>query len=135
MKIDDRDMKKRFIFVVVIAMISTMLVSCRDYDDFEFSGQMVGYRFCSSMNSFQDLGYIVRIDSPDSIGGTLVGSDGETMDNVLVIYQSDRLLKDGQHIHGKIYLDSKFSKVNCNFHSTGPDKDLPEAVFTKLVVD
>lgn len=125
-------MKKYYLLLLTAA--SLLFVGCRDYNDFEFEGTVVGYRYCSSLASIQDLGYFVRLDAPDSVGGSF-SVDGSTMKNVVVIYQSDRMLRDHDHIHGKIYLEPQYSKANCAIHSTGADKDLPEAVFTKLVVD
>lgn len=125
-------MKKYFIMIAV--MLCGIMTSCRDYDDFDFEGTVVGYRYCSSIGSVQDLGYFVKLDSPDSVGGS-VEINGVKMDNVLVVYQSDRMLRNLDHIHGRLYLEPKYSKANCSVHATDVDKDLPEAVFTKIVRD
>lgn len=127
-------MKKYFMAMLLIACFS--MVGCADYDDFEFEGTVVGYRFCTtlSMSDVQGVGYYVQLDSPDSVGGT-VSIDGASMDNVIVVYRADRVLRSDDHIHGRIYLDDKYSRANCTVHPTGAEKDLPEAVFTKIVVD
>lgn len=126
-------MKKLLVLFSLIGMLS--LSGCKDFDDFDFSGTVVGYRYCTSMANFQDLGYIIHLDAPDTVGGTLVMNDGSKLNNVIVVYLSDRLLRDQTKLHGRMYLDPKFSKANCTLHSTGADKDLPEAVFTKIVID
>ena len=112
-----------------IAFACCLLAACSNYDDFEFTGTVVDYEMC---NGISELGYVVSLSAPDTIGGTYLTSEGKTATNAVVIYGSDRMLKQEDHIKGRIYLDPNYSKTTCNFHYT--DRDVPEAVFTELSV-
>lgn len=106
-----------------------LLAACSNHDDFEFTGTVVDYEQCDG-SSF---GYAVSLTSPDTIGGDYQSTDGNIYHNVLVIYGADRLLKANSTISGRIYLDPNYSRTECSFHYT--DRDVPEAVFTKLKVE
>ena len=90
-------MKKRFIFVVVIAMISTMLVSCRDYDDFEFSpityGGVKGYN--ASFVGKGGLVYVPETFNNEPILGFKFGFNSGLRAEVLFINTLEQLVKWG----------------------------------------
>ena len=108
-----------------------MMVACSDkHDDFDFTGIVVDYEEC---NGIQEMGYAVELSSPTSRGGSYTTREIKNYDNVVVIYGADRLLKANSKISGRIYIDNKYSKTTCSRHYT--DRDVPEAVFTKLKVE
>lgn len=118
--------------IFVIAILSTlMFTACRKYEDFPFSGTVIGSEYCSSLSSIQDLAYLVAVDQPDSIGRTFT-SNGTTYKNVVVLYESPELLKFKYKIQGTMFLSEDYSKANCGIHYT--DRDLPEGVFTSVEV-
>lgn len=113
-----------------IALLSIALLffaSCKEYEDFEFAGTIVDYEMC---NGISDLGYAVALTSPDTIGGDYTTREQKEYQNVVVIYGSDRMLHEGDKISGRIYLDPNYSRTECTWRYT--DRDVPEAVFTKL---
>ena len=114
--------------IIILASV-LFLAACNNYDDFDFTGTVVDYEECMGSN----FGYAVSLTSPDTIGGDYHARDGETYNNVVVIYGADRILKANANISGRIYLDPNFSKTECSIHYT--DNDVPEAVFTKLKVE
>ena len=107
-----------------------LLASCVDHNDFSFSGTVVDYEMC---NGIYDVGYAICLTSPTDIGGSYTTQYDEVYDNVVVVYGSDRILQEGAHVSGRIYLDHNYSKTSCNYHYY--DRDVPEAVFTKLKTD
>ena len=117
-------MKKALLFSVVL-----LFAACNNYDDFEFTGKVIDYEECTG----SEFGYAVSLSSPDTIGGDYTNRDGEEYKNVVVVYGSDRLLKRNNLISGRIYLDPNYSHAECTWHYT--DRDVPEAVFTKLKVE
>ena len=118
-------MKK--ITTLIAALI--LFAACNNYDDFEFTGKVVDYEECTG-SSF---GYADTLTSPDTIGGDYRTHSGDTYHNVVVIYGADLLLKDGANISGRIYLDPNYYHDECTWRYT--DRDVPEAVFTKLKVE
>ncbi len=118
-------MKTRLIAILLLAALA---VSCDNYEDFEFSGQVVYYEECTQA---PNLGYIIVLDSPDSVGGPYV-VDGVTLfNNAVVVYGADRLLAEGDRVKGRIYLDPKYSKTECWIHY---NREAVEARFTKLEI-
>ena len=114
---------------IIAAAALLLLAACSNYEDFEFTGKVVDYEQCTSGS----IGYAVSLTSPDTIGGEYTTRERETYQNVVVIYGADRLLKANSNISGRIYLDPNYSHAECTWHYT--DRDVPEAVFTKLKVE
>ena len=113
-----------------IALLALFFMSsCVHHDDFEFTGIVVDYEPCQG--AFE-LGYVVSLTSPDTIGGDYINQEGDLCKNAVVIYGADRQLHPNDNISGKIYLDPNYSATTCNYHF---DRDIPEAVFTKLKKD
>lgn len=105
-----------------------MAVGCVKYDDLEFRGTVVNYEIC---NSWQDMGYLVDLEYPDSVGGTYTVG-GTTYHNVVIIYQAGEVLTDQSHIAGRFYWETNYAKLYCNRIYSG--REVPEAVFTELTV-
>ena len=122
-------MKKRVIILSLLLVGALLTAACRHYEDFEFSGTVVEREMC---NSIQDMGYIIALDSPDSIGKPYAMNDTLTYPNCIVAYNADRILKKNNHVSGRIYYDLNHSKAECTYHF---DRDLPETCFSKLQVD
>ena len=97
-------MKKALIFPIIFLLFA----SCKNYDDFEFTGTVVDYEMC---NGLSDLGYAINLESPDTIGGTYKTRDSVIYNNVIIVYGADRLLKSQSHISGRIYMDHNYSKT------------------------
>ena len=104
--------------------------SCVNKEQFEFGGTTVGFTYCSSMGDVRDAGYFIKLDYPKGIGGTIT-QDGNTMDNVIIIYQTGRILKNMSKVSGKIFMSENYSEANCLLINN-TDWDLPEAVVTDL---
>ena len=124
-------MKKTLLLPIMLLALA--FAGCKDnYDDFEFSGTVVAMETCTSMN---DLGYAVSLSNPTDIGGDYKVSENETHHNVVVVYRADRMLKNHDHISGRIYLDPNHSKALCNYNYRSTTGDVPEACFTQLKVE
>lgn len=123
-------MKTSSIFQFSILFLVVLLSSCVKHDDFDITGTVVDYEEC---NGIMEMGYAVELSSPDSIGGDYTTHDHQTFHNVVVVYGADRILKENSKISGRIYIDNNYSESTCNYHYR--DRDVPEAVFTKLQVD
>lgn len=119
-------MKKRLFTILAASLLAT---ACFDYDDFAFTGTVVDYELCTSV---MDLGYAVQLTSPDSIGARYMTRDSVWFDNVVVVYESPEPLKKNSKISGRMFLDPKYSRAECDFHY---DRDVPEARFTKVKVE
>lgn len=130
-------MKK--LFFILVAIVSMVLVGCKHHDEFEFSGNIVGYEICQSMNDFA---YLVSLESPSDLGDSIMIVEDSTLrGHVIAIYQSPRILKIGRHISGTIYLDDNFNAAHCYKHYTykdlvtGEDIALRQAIFVKVKMD
>jgi hypothetical protein len=125
---------KRSVFsksLLVIAAIMA-LVSCQKHPEIDFAGKVIDVRQCTSAFMDNNIGYVVQLDYPDSIGGT-IETDAGSASGIIVLYEPNRLIYVDDHIRGSFYLDDKYSRANCSLHYT--DFDLPEGVFTKVSVD
>lgn len=119
-------MKKIIPIILTAGLLAT---ACIDYDDFAFTGTVVDYELCTSV---MDLGYAVQLTSPDTVGGRYMTRDSAWFDNVVVVYDSPEPLKKNSKISGRMYMDPRYSRAECNFHY---DREIPEARFSKLKVE
>ena len=125
------------LLTAVLALCFAFLsVSCRQHDEFSFSGTIVGYEICQSMNDFA---YLVSLESPAGLGDSImIVEDSTCHGNVIAIYQSPKLLKIGRHIDGTIYLNNNFNAAHCYRHytyrdlATGEEITLQQAIFVKV---
>lgn len=125
-------MKKIFKLLVLTILISSTMSGCIKHDDFEITGQVVGYVPCTSMTDMRDNGYFIKITSPKNVGGTITTNDGDVMSNVVLAFQAERMLKDSEKIKGRIYYSDHYSEANCMIHPT--DINVPEVLFTEVEV-
>lgn len=123
-------MKRLLPLGLLLALLST---ACIEHEEIAFEGIVVGTRSCSGIIMDSNTGFLVKLTSPDSVGGTLVSTEGEVMDNVIVLYEPPRLIYVGDRIHGTFYVDDKYSRANCSV--VWSDMELPEGVFLKVTVD
>ncbi|MBQ9588404.1 MAG: hypothetical protein IJR26_11210 [Bacteroidales bacterium] len=124
-------MQKLFLILSAAALLAS---ACNKHEDeFEFSGTVVFYEYCSQEYGFDTYGYLVELTSPSDIGGDYV-VNGESLGytNAVMAYGSNRLLKEGSKISGKMYLDPHYSKTTCNIDL---NRECKEAVFTKVKVN
>lgn len=83
--------------------------SCNsDVDEFKFTGRVVGARMCSS----SQLGYIIDIITPDSIGKS-VTIDGIQYKNAVIGYRASRMLYSDDTIVAVGYVTKSYSNLNC----------------------
>ena len=116
-----------------LLMAGLLLGACVKHDELEFSGTVLWVRDCTASYLDANAGYVVQLDYPKGVGGDITDDAGQPMKNLIVLYEPTcRVLVDDK-IHGKFYLDSKYSRANCHLHYN--DYELPEGVFTKTVVD
>ena len=123
----------RRILLTAATVLCLTLTSCVDHEEIAFEGVVVGTRGCSGLVMDNNMGFLVKLFSPDSIGGTLTSTEGETMTNVVVLYETPRVLYVRDTIHGTFYLDDKYSRANCSL--VWDEMNLPEGVFLRVVVD
>lgn len=130
---------KRFSFLFFVFVTVFVLTSCKHHDEFAFSGKVVGYEICQSMNDFA---YLVSLESPSDIGDSImIVEDSTRRGHVIAIYQSPRILKIGRHISGTIYLDNNYNAAHCYKHYTykdlvtGNEIALQQAIFVKVKMD
>ena len=126
-------MKHSVFFKLLLFALPLLAVSCVEREEISFEGMVVGTRGCSGIIMDDNMGFIVKLFSPDSIGGTLTSTDGETMTNVVVLYEPPRLIYIRDTIRGTFYLDDKSSRANCSL--VWDEMDLPEGVFLRVTVD
>lgn len=126
-------MKHSVFFKLLLFALPLLAVSCVEREEISFEGMVVGTRGCSGIIMDDNMGFIVKLFSPDSIGGTLTSTDGETMTNVVVLYEPPRLIYIRDTIRGTFYLDDKYSRANCSL--VWDEMDLPEGVFLRVTVD
>lgn len=115
------------------ALLAVLFTSCVEHEEISFEGVVVGTRGCSGILMDDNMGFIVKLFSPDSIGGTMTSTEGETMTNVIVLYEPPRLLYVRDTIRGTFYLDDKYSRANCSL--VWDEMNVPEGVFLKVVVE
>ena len=127
-------MKRSVFFKLFLAVIlSLTAISCVEHEEIAFEGVIVGTRGCSGILMDNNMGYLVKLFSPDSIGGTMTSTEGETMTNIIVLYEPPRMLYVRDTIHGTFYLDDKYSRANCSL--VWDEMNVPEGVFIRVVVD
>jgi hypothetical protein len=124
---------KHFVFSKILFVAALMLlVSCEKHDEIAFTGTVIDTRECTPSYLQPDLGYVVRLDSPDSIGQPYI-INGVTHKNCVILYDPDCRIYKNDKISGTFYLDDKYSRANCSIHWT--DFQLPEGVFISVTVD
>lgn len=126
---------KRSVFskLLLSALLALTATSCVEHEEISFEGVVVGTRGCSGILMDDNMGFIVKLFSPDSIGGTMTSTEGETMTNVIVLYEPPRLLYVRDTIRGTFYLDDKYSRANCSL--VWDEMNVPEGVFLKVIVE
>ena len=129
MKHFDYSNKERGLFFIVA--FSLLISSCVRHDEMEFRGKVVDVRHCEFSYMDQNPGYMVQLEYPEGVGGSISEGDN-TAENIVVLYEPDRHIMVGDTIYGSFYLDPKYSKANCSMHW---DYELPEGVFTKVRVE
>lgn len=120
---------KKIILPLLAALLAT---ACVKHEAIEFEGIVVGIRNCSSMLYDPGAGYVIQLTKPEGVGGTLTSDNGETMTNLVVLYEPDSHIMADDRVHGTFYWDEQYSRANCTFRW---DKQLPEGVFIKVRVD
>lgn len=112
---------------------SLACASCiNTYDDFEFSGTVVGMEMCTSA---VDIGYAISLEVPDSVGADYTASNDSIYRHVVVVYNADRRLRYGDRVSGRLYLDPHHSEAECYYHYRSTTGEVPEACFTRLRID
>lgn len=122
---------KRFAFFSTLLLL---LASCNKVDEIDFRGTVVDTRECTASYVKPDLGYLVALTTPDSLGGDYTTQDGITHHNVVILYSPDRLVYRNDKIRGTFYFDDQYSLANCSIHWNDID-NIPIGVFTSISVD
>ena len=101
--------RKKCFFLCGLVGSMLLLASCGNGDDeFRFVGKVVGAELCNSAVT----GYIIDVQSPDSIGGT-VTVGGIEYRNALMGYKSPRPLKADEKVFGVAYMTKSYAALNC----------------------
>ncbi len=122
---------KRFAFFSTLLLL---LASCNKVDEIDFRGTVIDTRECTASYVKPDLGYLVALTTPDSLGGDYTTQDGITHHNVVILYSPDRLVYRNDKIRGTFYFDDQYSLANCSIHWNDID-NIPIGVFTSISVD
>lgn len=122
---------KHFAFFSLAATL--LLTACVDHEEYEFAGRVLWVRNCTPSYLDNNMGYVVKLDYPDGMGADIVNDEGDTLRNLIVLYEPTSHIRVNRQIHGTFYLDNKYSRANCQL--TYDDYELPEGVFTKSVED
>ena len=122
-------MKKTLILVAA----ALLFAGCIEHEEIEFEGVVVGTRNCSGALMDSNTGFLVKLTRPEGIGGSMTSAEGETMENIIVLYEPPKLIYVEDRIHGTFYRDDKYSRGNCTIR--WPDMNLPEGVFLRVYVD
>ncbi|MBQ3787584.1 MAG: hypothetical protein II849_02115 [Bacteroidales bacterium] len=130
---------KRFAFSkwsagILPAIVILGLTSCNKVDEIDFRGTVIDTRECTASYVKPDLGYLVALTTPDSLGGDYTTQDGITHHNVVILYAPDRLVYRNDKIRGTFYFDDQYSLANCSIHWNDID-NIPIGVFTSISVD
>ena len=127
---------KRSVFSkkIPLALLALLaLSSCVKHEEIAFSGTIIDTRECNvSFSSYNDAGFVVALNSPDSVGKPYT-YNGKTYQNAVILYDPGRRLYKGDKISGTFYFDKKYSRANCSIH--WPDFELPEGVFLDITVE
>ena len=117
---------------LLLLLIPLLFCSCKKKTDtFEFKGKVVYFLECTGMVtsiSEYDMGYIISLQTPDSIGADFTVNN-TTHHNCVILYHTRSRFQSGDVISGQMYLDNKYSAAYCNFHH---DTGLPEGVCYSL---
>ncbi len=104
---------------LILTTLLFFTVGCgKRADTFVFSGKVIDYYNCtlgSASISEMDFGYVVNLDTPDSIGSEYT-TDGITYTNAILLYRTRAHYTDGDTISGTMYLDDNYSKAYCQYH-------------------
>lgn len=122
---------KRFAFFSTLLLL---LASCNKVDEIDFRGTVIDTRECTASYVKPDLGYLVALTTPDSLGGDYTTQDGITHHNVVILYAPDRLVYRNDKIRGTFFFDDQYSLANCSIHWNDID-NIPIGVFTSISVD
>ena len=117
--------------MIAVAVLVAM-TACQKHPEIDFAGKVIDIRQCTGSYLDNNVGYVVQLEYPDSIGGT-ISTEAGTATGLIVLYEPDRVIRVDDRIHGSFYLDDKYSRANCSLHYT--DYELPEGVFTRVNVD
>ena len=112
---------------LILAVLSILLTSCKDYEEFRFVGKVVGAEMCTSTV----VGYVIDLSYPDTLGGTIM-INGLTYSHAVMAYRASRALKKDEVVYGVGYLTEDFSALNC-FGLI--DNDLPEIILLSVDED
>ncbi|MBP5547971.1 MAG: hypothetical protein J6X58_03645 [Bacteroidales bacterium] len=96
--------------IKTVALAATLLFAAcnNDIDEFRFKGHVVGAEMCSS----SQIGYVIDILSPDSIGGEIL-LDGATYRNAVMGYKASRILHQGDTFYGVAHFTESYAALNC----------------------
>ncbi|MBR1549999.1 MAG: hypothetical protein IJ634_05115 [Bacteroidales bacterium] len=119
---------------LIFSFLFFIFLACNKVDEIDFRGTVVDTRECTASYVKPDLGYLVQLSSPDSIGGDYTTNDGIVHHNVVILYAPDRLIYLNDQLRGTFYLDDEYSRANCSIHWTDID-NIPIGVFTSVSVD
>ena len=119
--------------ILILAAVAMLFAGCIEHEEIEFEGVVVGTRNCSGALMDSNTGFLVKLTRPEGIGGTMTSTSGETMDNIIILYETPKLIFVEDHIHGTFYRDDKYSRANCSVRYD--NLDLPEGVFLRVYVD
>ena len=118
-------MKNAKLALILIPCIALLLAACnRDIEEFRFTGLVVGAEMCSSTQ----IGYIIDIMTPDSLGKeATVG--GKKYEHIVLGYRASRILYQGDTVNAVGYFSNGYAALNC---INDISHDLPEVILLSV---
>ena len=118
-------MNIRKIALALLPFLAILAMSCNnDIEEFRFTGTVVGAEMCSSTQ----IGYIINIITPDSLGKQdYVG--GKRYEHLVMGYRASRILYQGDTINAVGYFTESYAVLNC---LTDNGHDLPEVILLSV---
>lgn len=124
-------MKKKILLpLFAMALLAT---GCEEHDEIAFEGKVVYAQTCTLDMARPTAGYVVQMDTPDSLGARFTFQN-KTYDNVVLLFDPGRVLQVDSRIHGTFYFDQKASRQYCTL-SNLHDLEIPQGIFVKVTVD
>lgn len=119
-------MKKNtnFLFIVLINLLLFLMpCGCKHNRDNQIKGKVIGYEYCTG----EEYGYLVEVQSPTGIGGTVFIYGTEYQNVVKTYSKSENDLQIGNEIKGvyQMMADSSICRICQDLYLA---YDLPEVI-------
>lgn len=101
-------MKHKIIISSLILSFFAFSGCKKNYEEFYFSGKVVGAQICSSTQ----LSYMIDITYPEGLGDTITTSYGK-FQHAVMAYHPPRRMTENEVVYGVAYRTKDWGKLNC----------------------